>query len=67
MWQNQLGMIDILSVISFIIQVQNLQNHEIERLKHDVSLQIDQQTKVLLDTINKKLDLIIEKLNAQVG
>lgn len=66
MWQNNLEMLDIISIISFILQLQNTESHEVERLRNEMSKQFD----ILLDTMNEKLDRIeaeLRKLNARVG
>lgn len=66
MWQNNLEMLDIISIISFILQLQNAESHEVERLRNEMSKQFD----ILLDTMNEKLDRIeaeLRKLNARVG
>ena len=66
MWQNNLEMFDIISIISFILQLQNAESHEVERLRNEMSKQFN----ILLDTMNEKLDRIeaeLRKLNARVG
>ena len=66
MWQNNLEMLDIISIISFILQLQNAESHEVERLRNEMSKQFN----ILLDTMNEKLDRIeveLRKLNARVG
>lgn len=70
MWQNNIKFLDIISIISFVLQLQNAESHEIERLRNEVSKRFDEQTKILLDTMNKKLDRIeaqLQELNARVG
>lgn len=70
MWQNNIEFLDIISIISFVLQLQNAESHEIERLRNEVSKRFDEQTKILLDTMNKKLDRIeaqLQELNARVG
>lgn len=70
MWQNNLEMLDIISIISFILQLQNAESHEVERLRNEMFKQFDYQTNILLDTMNEKLDRIeaeLRKLNARVG
>ena len=70
MWQNNLEMLDIISIISFILQLQNAESYEVERLRNEMSKQFDYQTNILLDTMNEKLDRIeaeLRKLNARVG
>ena len=66
MCQNNLEMLDIISIISFILQLQNAESHEVERLRNEMSKQFN----ILLDTMNEKLDRIeveLRKLNARVG
>lgn len=70
MWQNNLEMLDIISIISFVLQLQSAESHEVERLRNEMLRQFDQQTKILLNTMNEKLDRIeaeLRELNARVG
>lgn len=70
MWQNNIEFLDIISIISFVLQLQNAESHEIERLRNEVSKRFDAQTKILLDAMNNKLDrieILLKDLNARVG
>lgn len=70
MWQNNIEFLDIISIISFVLQLQNAESHEVERLRNEVSKRFDEQTKILLDAMNSKLDrieMILKDLNARVG
>lgn len=70
MWQNNIEFLDIISIISFVLQLQNTESHEVERLRNEVSKRFDEQTKILLDAMNNKLDrieMMLKDLNARVG
>ena len=70
MWQNNIEFLDIISIISFVLQLQNAESHEVERLRNEVSKRFDEQTKILLDAMNIKLDrieMMLKDLNARVG
>lgn len=70
MWQNNIEFLDIISIISFMLQLQNAESHEVERLRNEVSKRFDEQTKILLDAMNSKLDrieMMLKDLNARVG
>lgn len=51
MWQNNIEFLDIISIISFVLQLQNAESHEVERLRNEVSKRFDEQTKILLDAM----------------
>lgn len=70
MWQNNIEFLDIISIISFVLQLQNAESHEVERLRNEVSKRFDEQTKILLDAMNSRLDrieMMLKDLNARVG
>ena len=70
MWQNNIEFLDIISIITFVLQLQNAESHEVERLRNEVSKRFDEQTKILLDAMNSKLDrieMMLKDLNARVG
>lgn len=70
MWQNNIEFLDIISIISFVLQLQNAESHEVKRLRNEVSKRFDEQTKILLDAMNSKLDrieMMLKDLNARVG
>ena len=70
MWQNNIEFLDIISIISFVLQLQNAESHEVERLRNEVSKRFDEQTKILSDAMNSKLDrieMMLKDLNARVG
>ena len=70
MWQNNIEFLDIISIISFVLQLQNAESHEVERLRNEVSKRFDEQTNFLLDAMNSKLDrieMMLKDLNARVG
>lgn len=67
---NQLGFIDILSVLSFVIAIQNLKENEAQSAHNDVQKANDKQAHYLLDEIkrlfqeqNEMLGEILDRLN----
>lgn len=50
-----LGFLDIITFISFILQVQNRESHMIAKMDNELSQKIDKQ-------INGKLDIILSEL-----
>ena len=70
MWQNNIEFLDIISIISFVLQLQHAERHAVERLRNKVFQRLDEQTKILLDAMNSKLDrieMMLKDLNARVG
>ena len=64
MFQNDgLGFLDLLNLMSFLLQVQNSESHKIDQLRDEILKQFQNQNRVLLEDINKKLDLILSKLD----
>lgn len=59
---DNLNFLDAISIASFILQVQNSESHKIDALRDEMEQKFDEQTRVLLEEINKKLDLILELL-----
>ena len=59
---DNLNFFDAISIASFILQLQNSEGHKIDALRDEMSQKFDEQTQVLLEEINKKLDLILELL-----
>lgn len=64
---NNLNFFDAISIASFILQLQNSEGHKIDALRDEMEQKFDKQTRVLLEEINKKLDLIIELLTREKG
>ena len=64
---DNLNFFDAISIASFILQLQNSEGHRIDSLREEMEQQFDEQTRVLLEEINKKLDLIIELLTREKG
>lgn len=64
---NNLNFLDAISIASFILQLQNAESHKIDALRDEMEQKFDEQIRVLLEEINKKLDLIIELLTREKG
>ena len=65
MWQNEqqnFDFLDVITILSFALQLQNRESHEIEKLKNDLDRTMDGEIKARLDEIDNKLDLILQKL-----
>lgn len=69
MLEKQLGFIDILSIASFVIALQNLDENLTQGDKQDLQEELSHQAKTMLGEIhdhleaqNKKLDIIIGEL-----
>ena len=60
MWQNeQLNMLDIITMLSFALQLQNTESHKIDALRDQVSKTLDNDIKAQLNRIEQKLDQLI--------
>lgn len=64
---DNLNFFDVISIASFILQLQNSEGRQIDSLKEEMEQKFDEQTRVLLQQINKKLDFIIELLTREKG
>lgn len=64
---DNLNFFDAISIASFILQLQNSEGRQIDSLREEMEQKFDEQTRVLLEEINKKLDLIIELLTREKG
>lgn len=64
---DNLNFFDAISVASFILQLQNSESRQIDSLREEMEQKFDEQTRVLLQQIDKKLDLIIELLTREKG
>lgn len=59
MWQNeqnQLNILDIITILSFALQLQNTESHKIDALRDEVSKKLDKDIKEQLNRIEEKLD-----------
>lgn len=54
---------DAVNVLSFILQLMNSEEIQINNLREEVVQRLDAQTEFLLKQINSKLDIIINKLD----
>lgn len=64
MWQNEqqeLNMLDIITMLSFALQLQNTESHKIDALRDQVSKTLDQDIKAQLNRIEQKLDQLLYK------
>lgn len=59
----QLDAIDIISVLSFLLGVENLQENRQQSAQNDVTAANDKQAKRILDEVGKRLDRQDEILN----
>lgn len=59
---DNINFFDAISIASFILQLQNPEGHKIDALRDEMEQKFNEQTRVLLEEINKKLDLILELL-----
>lgn len=64
---DNLNFFDAISIASFILQLQNSEGRQIDSLREEMEQKFDEQTRVLLQQIDKKLDLIIELLTKEKG
>ena len=64
---DNLNFLDAISIASFILQLQNSEGRQIDSFREEMEQKFDEQTRVLLEEINKKLDLIIELLTREKG
>lgn len=59
MWQNEqneLNILDIITILSFALQLQNAESHKIDQLRDEVSSVLNNQVKTQLDRIEQKVD-----------
>lgn len=57
--QQELDILDIITVLSFALQLQNTESHKIDALRDEVSKKLDRDIKQQLDRIEEKLDYLI--------
>lgn len=63
MWgneQQEIGILDIITVLSFALQLQNRESHKIDQLRDEVSKELQGKIERQLDRIEQKLDKILE-------
>lgn len=64
MWQNEqenLSFLDIITMLSFALQLQNTESHKIDALRDEVSTKLDRDVKEQLNRIERKLDELLSK------
>lgn len=59
MYQQELGILDIITVLSFALQLQNTESHKIDSLRDEVSKKLDNDIKAQLNRIEQKLDMLL--------
>lgn len=62
MWQNgqnELNFLDMITVLSFALQLQNTESHKIDALRDEVSKKLDKEVKEQLNRIEQKLDKLL--------
>lgn len=61
MWpsrQQELNFLDIITMLSFALQLQNSESHKIDSLRDEVSNKLDKDIKNQLNRIENKLDYL---------
>lgn len=61
MWQQELNILDVISILSFALQLQNTESHKIDALRDQVSKSLDKDIKEQLNRIEQKLDTLLYK------
>lgn len=59
--QQELGILDIITVLSFALQLQNTESHKIDALRDEVSKKLDNDVKAQLNRIEYKLDQLLNQ------
>lgn len=62
MWYNEqqeLGILDVITILSFALQLQNTESHKIDTLRDEVSKKLDKEIKAQLNRIEEKLDRLL--------
>lgn len=70
MWQNEqqnLDFLDIITMLSFALQLQNTESHKIDALRDEVSKKLDSEIKAQLNRIEQKLDNLLKLVNSVKG
>lgn len=63
MWQNgnnELEILDIITILSFALQLQNTESHKIDQLRDQVSKTLNDDIKMQLNRIEEKLDKLLK-------
>lgn len=60
--REQFGVLDLITVLSFALGLQNLQENRIQTAHNDVNKANDQQAKLLLDELSGQFDEIKDML-----
>lgn len=59
MWQNELNLLDVITMLSFALQLQNTESHKIDALRDEVSKKLDKDIKAQLNRIEQKMDYLL--------
>lgn len=65
MWPNeqqQFNLLDVISILSFALQLQNTESNKIDALRDQVSKSLDNDIKAQLNRIERRLEEIESKL-----
>ena len=69
MWSNnsqqELNMLDIITILSFVLQLQNQEAHQVERLRNELTREMQQGVEARLDKIEKQLNELTYLMKAQ--
>lgn len=60
--QQSLSVLDIITIISLALQIQSLQELHSQASSDDIFRELQKQDRKYLDTIERKLDMILDKL-----
>lgn len=62
MWgneQQEIGILDVITILSFALQIQNRESHKIDQLRDEVSKELQDKIEKQLDRIEQKLDKLL--------
>lgn len=62
--QQSLDVLDIITIISLVLQIQSLQELHSQASSDDIFRELQKQDRKYLDTIEHKLDMILDKLTS---
>lgn len=63
MWpNNNLEFLDIITLLSFALQLQNTESHKIDALRDEMDKKLDNEIKAQLNRIEHKVDTILDSL-----
>lgn len=64
MWNEQqnLDFLDIITILSFALQVQNSESHKIDQLRDEIAKELQEKIETQLTRVEEKLDYIIARM-----